>query len=80
MHGCTLSGRMYVLFLSLHTLCIFVMYCFLLQSLDSAIASHEPTVVSLNQAAQKLMASNTADNTAEIEQDIAALNDKSVCV
>ena len=46
------------------------------QSLDSAIASHEPTVASLNGAAQKLVTSNTADNTAEIEQDIAVLNER----
>ena len=42
------------------------------------IASHEPTVSSLNEAAQKLVASNTADNTAEIEHDIADLNEKFV--
>lgn len=42
------------------------------------IASHEPTVASLNEAAQKLVASNTADNTAEIEHDIADLNEKFV--
>ena len=33
---------------------------------------------SLNEAAQKLVASNTADNTAEIEHDIADLNEKFV--
>lgn len=48
------------------------------QSLDAVIASHEPTVSSLNEAAQKLVASNTADNTAEIEHDIADLNEKCV--
>ncbi|CAI8055159.1 Dystonin, partial [Geodia barretti] len=48
-----------------------------LKSLDSAIASHESTVTSLNEAAQKLMSSNTAENTAaETEQDIASLNEK----
>ena len=31
---------------------------------------------SLNVAAKKLVVSNTADNTAEIEQDIAALNER----
>ena len=48
------------------------------QSLDSAIASHEPTVLSLNEAAQKLVASSTAENTAEIEQDITDLNERYV--
>ena len=46
------------------------------QSLASAIASHEPTVLSLNEAAQKLVASSTAENTAEIEQDITDLNER----
>lgn len=44
------------------------------------IASHEPTVASLNEAALKLVASNTAENTAEIEHDIADLNEKCVPV
>ena len=35
-------------------------------------------MASLNLAAEKLMSSNSAENTAETEQDIASLNDKSV--
>ena len=56
--------------------CIVLLLSLSTQSLDSAIASHEPTVASLNDAAQKLVTSNTADNTAEIEQDIAVLNER----
>lgn len=55
-------------------------HMYFVQSLDSVIASHEPTVASLNDAARKLVASNTTENTAEIEHDIADLNERFVYI
>ena len=48
------------------------------QSLQSGVSSHSPSVVSLNAAGEKLLASSTAEGSAEVQQDLANLNARSV--
>jgi hypothetical protein len=46
------------------------------QNIESGIASHAPSVASLNAAGEKLLSSSSAENTAEIQRDLADLNKK----
>ena len=46
------------------------------QSLQSGVMSHEPSVMSLHEAGGKLIASSSADNTADIQQDLQELSNK----
>ena len=49
------------------------------QAIESGISSHELSVGSLNAAGEKLLTSSSAENTAEIEQDIFDLNERFGC-
>ena len=46
------------------------------QNIESGISSHTPSVKSLNEAGEKLIISSSAENTAEIQQDLTDLNNQ----
>ena len=47
-----------------------------LQTVESGISSHTPSVASLNAAGEKLIGSSSTENTAEIQEDLKGLNER----